>query len=191
MKKRVKSNNYFLIDKVFVILFTIFSIVLTIYLLLPNPTFPSQLNESLQSNEPADVETTLRRGYYTQDFRNTVMDHYTSQFSSIENIIIPTYRLNYPPEESQTFIRDQTRSTYLEEIVHPMRESIFISGFEPKLAKDTININGIHWNSKVIVKYIPSNIIIRLLIGLFTMIIISLLYLEYRNYFVSLSRIRK
>jgi hypothetical protein len=140
---------------------TIFAIFL-IYLLLPNTSFPIKLEDSLQSDEPADTETKLRRAYFTNNDRSGVLKHYQEEFRIH---FIPNYRLNYPPEEAQVFIRDQTRSTYLEEIVYPFRESLFVNGFEPKTEKDTIIINNLHWEQKVIVRHIPSNRFARVVIG--------------------------
>lgn len=146
-------------------LFILLSFVLVIYVLLPNPDFPEPLPDALQSDEPADVETPLRRGYFTNLSREGVITHYQNQVnhSKFFNYPMPTLRLNYPPEEAQTLIRDQARATFLEELAHPLRESLFINGFEPKEAKDAIVVNDKKWRQKIIVKYVPSNNIVRLL----------------------------
>jgi len=122
----------------------------SVYLLLPSSGFPEKIPDSLQSKELADTEDPNRRAYFTNYSREEVIEHYMNNFGG-------ALRLNYPPEESQTLIRDQTRSTYLEEIVHPMRESIYINGFEPKEDKDKINIEGRHFRQKIIVKYVEGN----------------------------------
>lgn len=145
--------------------------ILVGYSLLPGPDFPESPKSFVKSPEPADLESPLRRGYYTNATRDEVLEYYQEKFtkSPFYLITIPTYRLNYPPEESQTLIRDQTQSTFLEEIVHPLRESLFISGFEPKDGKREIRVEGKVYRQKVIVKYNTSNpevrIIISLLIG--------------------------
>ena len=151
--------------------FFLISLVFLLYLSLPSPEFPKPLNEAYQSREPADIETPLRRGYYTDYGRNEVLVHYQDQFrkSTFLGLPLPTYRLNYPPEEAQTIIRDQARSTFLEEIVHPFRESIFVNGFEPKLPQDAIRIEGKDWRQKIIVRYVPSSLAVRLLLGLSTL----------------------
>jgi hypothetical protein len=159
-------------------------------LLVPSPDFPEKLPNSLQSGEPADIETTLRRGYYTDSSRSEVISHYFKVFSKSKflNLPLPTYILNYPPEDAQTIIRDQTRSTYLEEIVHPFRESIFVNGFEPKDNKDAIQINGKFWNEKVIVRYYPSQSIIRIVFALVTT---TLIYIITKEWFLTFRKIRK
>lgn len=132
----------------------IVSVVFLGYLLLPNPGFPLPPPDSIQSKEPADTETSLRRAYFTNYSRQEVMDWYKSQFKWGED-------LNYPPETSQTIIRDQTRSTFLEEIVHPLRESIYVNGFEPAELKDAIFIEDRPWRQKIIIRYVPSPVFIR------------------------------
>lgn len=155
------------------------------YLLLPNPDFPAPLPDSLQSRELADTETPLRRAYFTNLSREEVMGWYKSQYSVslFGRIPLPTYRLNYPPEESQRIIRDQTRSTFLEEIVHPFRESLYINGFEPDPGdeKNSINIEGKHWRQKIIVRHVPSGVRERLGAFALTIIVMTFLFREYKK----------
>lgn len=136
------------------IIIVLFFSILFIYTLLPNPKFPNPPPDALQSKEPGDSEDlSVRRAYFTNFTREEVMKHYQNMFKG--------FRLNYPPEEAATIIRDQTRSTFLEEIVHPFRESFYVNGFEPKEAKDAIEIAGLPWRQKITVKYVPSNLILR------------------------------
>ena len=164
--------------------YILLSLFFLIYLSFLNPQFPDPPTDSLQSNEPADTETETRRAYFTNYTREEVLVHYVNQLqkTTIWDIKIPTYRLNYPPEEAQTLIRDQTRSTFLEEIVHPFRESLFVNGFEPKVEKDTIFIDGKRWRQKIIVRYVASNSVIRLILGILTLTLIYIVskytYLE-------------
>ena len=143
-----------------IIIVLIFS-VLFIYTLIPNPKFPNPPEGALQSKEPGDSEDlSIRRAYFTNLTREEVMKHYQNEFKG--------YRLNYPPEEAATIIRDQTRSTFLEEIVHPFRESFYVNGFEPKNAKDAIEIEGLPWRQKITVKYVQSDLIFRSFVILLT-----------------------
>jgi len=136
-----------------IIIVLIFSL-LFIYALLPNPKFPDPPPGALQSKERGDSEDlSVRRAYFTNMTREEVMKYYQNEFKG--------YRLNYPPEEAATIIRDQTRSTFLEEIVHPFRESFYVNGFEPKSAKDAIEIEGLPWRQKITVKYVSSRIYVR------------------------------
>lgn len=137
---------------IYLLLFAIFFL----YSVTPNPDFPEPPPDSLQSDEPADTETPLRRSYFTNLSRHEILNHYQDQFGY-------SYRLNYPPEEAQTIIRDQARSSYLEEIVHPFRESVFVNGFVPATKKDAINIEGRSWEQKITVRQVNSSLLVRML----------------------------
>lgn len=171
------------------VIFILILLVFLGYLILPASDFPSPPPDSIRSFEPADVETPLRRGYYTDFTRNEVMNYYFNQFKRIKfmNILLPTYILNYPPEEAQVLIRDQARSTFLEEIVHPFRESIFVNGFEPKEAKDAIVVEEKNLRQKIIIRYIPTSPYIRVVFGTIS---IALIYLLTKEYFYTLKKIK-
>lgn len=134
------------------------------------------LDDSLQSDEPADTEDPKRKAYFTDYDREGVLDHYKKQMKdeSLLGISLPTYRLNYPPEEAQIIIRDQTRSTFLEEIVNPFRESLYINGFEPNIQKDAIFIQERQWRQKIIVKHIESDKLVRLTVGVMSLLFIPM-----------------
>lgn len=162
------------------ILYLIFSLFLLAYVCLPSPAFPLPPKDALQSDEQGDMESPLRRAYFTNLTREEVGEYYKSVFSksSFLNIPITTYKLNYPPEESQTLIRDQTRSTFLEELVHPLRESIYINGFEPKDPKDAIFIQGKFWRQKIIIRYVPSSLFVRIGVSVLIIIAIPIIFKE-------------
>jgi hypothetical protein len=163
-------------------LFILFSIVYLAYLSLPSPEFPTPPPNSVQSQEPADTESPLRHAYFTDYTREEVLTWYKNQFNYspfMELAPLPTYRLNYPPEEAYGIIRDQTRSTFLEEIVHPFRESLFINGFEPKVEKDAINIDGKKWRQKITVRWVPSSVYSRILVGILTIFCVWFIYLSF------------
>ena len=151
--------------KIFLVLYLIGSIFFLIYLCLHSPKFPVPPPDAFQSMEDADIETPLKRAYFTNYTREQVIDHYLNQFSRKSLV------LNYPPEDAQTLIRDQTRSRYLQEIVHPFRESLFINGFIPMVPKDDIWYKGVHYEEKITIKYIPSSLPVRLTVGILTLIV--------------------
>jgi len=155
-------------------LYIICSLIFLIYLALPNINYPEKIKESIQSKEPADTENILRRAYFTNYGRSEVINHYMNEYKLLG--IFSSIRLNYPPEEAQVMIRDQTMSTYLEELVYPFRESIYINGFEPKNMQDTIIIDGVNWQQKIIIKQVTSNVVLRFIIGS------SVVFLGYRIY---------
>lgn len=140
-----------------------------VYLLYPDSKFPQDLPNSLRSFEPADTETPNRRAFFTNMTREQIMDFYKRNF-----VGVLSYRLNYPPEEAQSLIRDQTQSSFLEEIVHFGKQSLFINGFVPTKATEQINRNGVHYTTKVTVRYVPSGFITRLT----TLLLLSLVTLS-------------
>lgn len=175
------------------VLFLMLSFGFLIYLALPTPNYPNKLSDALQSNEPGDTEDPLRKAYFTDLQREDVMAYYVDEFKKFSrfNVVLPTYRLNYPPEDAQTLIRDQTRSTFLEEIVHPFRESFFVNGFKPKEEKDNILIAGKEWVEKITVKYVPSNVYLRLFVGIFSLLFIKILFREWQDAIVEFRKVFK
>lgn len=148
-----------------------------LYLALPAHPFPKQLPDSVQSLEEADTESPYRRAYFTNFTREEVMKHYQNQMNSRIGIPLPTYRLNYPPEEAYSLIRDQTRSTFLEEVVNPLREYLYVNGFKPAVAKDEIWYKGKRYEQKITARYIPTNIYVRFFaFGLSLLILAVLIY---------------
>lgn len=148
------------------------------YLVLPSPKFPEIPPGSLQSNEPADTESTYRRAYYTNLSRSEIMDYYDNAFRGQIPI---QYRLNLPPEDAITVIRDQTRSSFLELIVHPGRESLYVNAFVPSKPTEEINIDKVHYLNKVIVRYLPSHPISRLTVLAMSGLLILWLVKEYSH----------
>jgi hypothetical protein len=147
-----------------------------VYLVLPSPGFPPPPPGSLVSNEPADTETIYRQAYYSNLSRSEVMKYYTTVFRSPLQ-----FTLNHPPEDAGTLIRDQTRSSYLEEIVHPGKEVLYVNGYTPTKPEDKIVRNGLVYSSKIVIHLIPSTIITRLTVLLLTAVVTVLLWREYRH----------
>jgi len=163
------------------------------YLILPNPDFPKPLPNSVQSSEPGDSEDlTHRRAYFTNYSREEVLSYYQKELenSYILGIKIPNFRLNYPPEEAQTIIRDQTRSTFLEEIVVFFRESFFVNGFKPSSPKDDIWYKGVHYQQKITVKYISSSVLIRIAVFSLNFILFGLIYREVSYFLKDLCKLK-
>lgn len=171
-----------MINKLVKILFIFFGITLLIYLALPAPVFPKTLWDFESSTEPADQESPMRRGYFTNLTREQLIDHYAKEFRWGK-------QFNYPPEDAQTLVRDQTHATFLEEIVHPMRESLFIAGNKIQSGKEPFEIDGKKFNQKVIVKYVDSNIFVRLAVGILTLCLIWILGSECTKTYAKIFRI--
>jgi hypothetical protein len=170
-------------EKILKISSVIFGVLFLFYLAIPNSDFPAPPLDSLQSHEPADSENPLRRAYFTNYSRAEVLVWYKGQFErpTVLGIKIPAYLLNYPPENAQTIIRDQTRSTFLQEVVHPFRESVFINGFEPTNPKDAIFIENRVWRQKITVRYIPSLPVVRLGVFAGMIYLTAVLFKQWRS----------
>lgn len=150
-------------------IYIFFALLVFVYLIPNSPPFPQPPPDAVQSLEKADTEDVFRRAYFTNLNRQEVLQHYQTQMGQVQvfGFKVPSYRLNYPPEHAFVLIRDQTRSTFLEEIVHPLRESFYVNGFEPKVAKDDIWYKSVHYTLKITVKYVDTNLYERLtIIGL-------------------------
>lgn len=164
------------IKKFFQVFGLLVVLVVFIYLLLPSPSEPPPLPQSRKSTEPGDMGQIpgLFAAYYTNLSRSEVITFYQSYFthSSLRGIPFITYRLNHPPEYTWQVFRETEHSSFLEELVHPFRESWFINGYEPlkdpfkKEGQELANFkfDGQEYSLKVQVLEKDSNILIRLVI---------------------------
>lgn len=159
--------------KIFLKLFCCFILLFLLYLLIPSPAEPPPLPDSRKSTEPGDtIEIPGLFAYYTNMSRQDTISFYRKYFSQSKLFGIPllTYRLNHPPEYVWEVIRDTIHSSFLEELVHPFRESLYINGYEPE--NDPFNKTGQkyanfsfdnkEYSMKVIVYRKGSNSLIRL-----------------------------
>jgi hypothetical protein len=124
---KIKKNKFLLI----LLSFWLLGLV---YLALPEPVIPN-LPNSLKSDEPGDtVQIPGVWAYYTNLSRAEVINFYQEAFSRSSFLKIPliTYRLNHPPEYAQETIIDTLKNNFYEELVHPLEESLFISGWIPQ-----------------------------------------------------------
>ena len=106
--------------KIFYFLFVIFNIFALIYLVYPLPSLPD-LPNSVKSNLPGDtVQISHVTAYYTNMSRTEVMNFYKAYYTGLFRI-----NLNHPPEKAKQVIVDTIPSYYLEEIVLPLKESLY------------------------------------------------------------------
>ena len=161
-----------------------------IYLVLPSPQYPD-LTGGVRSDEPGDTwQHPDQKGFYANEDRATILKDIQSQYViKIGNFSLPNFRLNYQPEEARIYVRDLLESYYLEEIIYPFRESIFVNGWEPKkspryakvlLAKDIpeISLHGIAYNSKITLKQTHSPAWARILVWTLTFPAAYIVYLS-------------
>lgn len=172
-----------------ILLGIIFLIGLT-YLLWPGPTHTSNfsaLPNSLKSEEPGDTyQNPNNAAYFSQLRRKGVTNYYKNEFSYLKifGITIPPIRTNHPPEEAFIYIRDQQPSTYLEQYSYPLRDALFVNGFEPfsetgkpyGMGATDIYINEQYFVSKTTLRYYGSSVTSRIIVYLLIWVGIILLY---------------
>ena len=137
------------------------------YVLMPAPEFPADLPNSPISREPGDVsDFANRKAYFTDMTREEIMSFYDSEFRHVSVLgVIPPIRIrDYPHEEAEWHVYTPLLSTHLEELVFPMRESLFVSMYEPGDKDDKIAYEGQPYGIKVTIRYYRSSVWGRLLI---------------------------
>lgn len=186
-----------------VILFVLFLAGL-VYLILPGPTriedFPP-LPNSVKSDEPGDTyQNPNIAAYFSNEWRKEATGFYLKEFQALHceklfgifpNPIcyIPPIRLNHPPELAFEYIRDQQLTTYLEEYLYPMRESIFVNGYEPydKSGRpfdgksQPLTANGVEYPTKTTLRYYPSNTFSRVFVYIASFCLMTILFKEFRR----------
>ncbi len=166
-----------------------------VYLLAPTPSLP-ELSNAVLSNEPGDtVQNPDQRGYYTNSSRQQVLSEIQKNFKiNFLGYKIPSYRLNFRPEEAGELVRDQLKSNYLEEIIYPLHSSVFVNGWEPKkspayankqsLEVPDISIYGVPYEAKITLKPTTSTSPLRVFVWT---LIFPLSYLVLKSLTISLS----
>ena len=112
--------------------------------------------------------------YFSNNFREFVVPFYLKNYQNLTYLPFPPLRLNRPPEYSWTAIKKHTDSTYLEELVYPLRDSLYVNGFEPfysdgspKFWGSTIfDVKGHSWLTKTTLRFYPSDALVRILVWL-------------------------
>lgn len=169
-------------------LFILIFLLGTFYLMLPSPKDFPPLPQGVKSIEPGDtIQIPGVCAYYTDMPRKEVVDYYFDYFSRSPFLGIPliTYKLNHPPERIREVLRDTQQSTFVEEIVHPFRESVFVNGFEwnndpftslKGRIKNILFIEGKVYQFKVTLYYQESKAWQRLIIFYLTLIVVYLTF---------------
>lgn len=162
----------------FYLLLCAVSLLLLVYLIFPSPIAIinfEQLPESVVSSLSGDTEQVPNvKAFFSNNYRATVIPFYSLDYKSDTLFWFPPLRLNYPPEHAYTAIKDQTQSTYLEELFYPLRDSLFVNGLEP-FEQDTkapryqgatmfVADDNNAYETKVTLRYYPSNYIARIIV---------------------------
>lgn len=169
-------------------IFVTFSILLLIYLFFPGPTsindFPA-LPDSTKSTLSGDTwQVPNVVGYFSNHYRQFVVSFYRQVVKEKTSLPFPPLRLNYPPEYAYIAIKDQTQSTYLEEYSYPLRESLFVNGFEPYFengqpkfwGSTQFEVDGRAFYTKTTLRFYPVSWWVKLLVWLGINISVILLW---------------
>lgn len=111
-------------------------------------------------------------GYFSNNYRNFAVPFYSTIYQGLSHFLIPPVRINYPPEFAFTAIKKYTESTYLEELVYPLRDSLYVNGYEPFYQDGKPKFWGSskfvpsdkEWDTKVTIRFYPSSFWARLLV---------------------------
>ncbi len=171
-----------------------------VYILYPGPNsiknFPPIPN-SLKSNEEGDtVQIPNVSAYYSFWRRDEITNLYKRHYELINfwPFFVPAIKLNHPPEYAFNYVRDQLKSTFLEEYTYPLRDSLFVSGYDQKVYNDlqyithsfysdTIHLDGVFYNSKTTLRFYPSSIFARIIVYLLIWILtIKLFKISQKNF---------
>lgn len=157
-------------------LFISFSLILLIYILWPGPSKISDF-APLPSSDKSKLEgDTIQipnvAGYFSNNFREFAVPFYMKVYQELNHFPFPAIRLNHPPEYSWLTIKKHTDSTYLEELTYPLRNSLYINGFEPFYSDGSpkfwgstkFEVDKHVWDTKVTLRFYPSNRAVRILV---------------------------
>lgn len=143
------------------------------------------LPESVKSKLAGDTfQIPNVSAYFSNNYRDFVIKFYQENFRDLAWLPFLPYRLNYPPEYSFVAIKKHTDTTYLEELVYPLKGSLFVNGYEPfnidKTAKywgsTKFQEEGKEWETKSTLRLYPSSFFARLIVWFGITVAILLLY---------------
>ena len=170
-------------------LFLIFSILLLIYMIWPGPgkisdfkALPNSDKSTLAGDNITQVPNVA--AYFSENYREFVVPYYSKIYQSLNWLPFPPLRLNHPPEYSWTVIKKHTDSTYLEELIYPLKSSLFVNGFEPFYSdgtpkfwgSSTFGMNDHSWHTKTTIRFYPSSAVVRILVWSGIIISVYLLF---------------
>ncbi|MBI3485813.1 hypothetical protein HY025_02605 [Candidatus Daviesbacteria bacterium] len=169
------------------------------YIILPGPSSIDSflpLPNSVKSNLEGDTIQNPNIAAYFNDFRREFITSYYRQMLGERvffDLKVLPLRLNHPPEEAYQYVRDQQESTFLEEYVFPLRESLFVNGVDPHADNDRRKVKvrsyvGDHiyyqdryFNTKATLRYYPSPYLARFLVYLGIWVAFIVLYKLFRR----------
>lgn len=158
--------------------YVIFSLLLLIYMVWPGPSqisdFKALPNSDKSTLEGDTIQIPNVVGYFSDNYRKYVVAYYLKDYQQNSHLPFPPLQLNHPPEFSWNVIKKHTDSTYLEELVYPLRDSLYVNGFEPFYEDGSpkfwgsvkLNEGKDLWFTKTTLRFYPSKIVVRVLVWL-------------------------
>lgn len=168
--------------------FIVFSLLLLVYMIMPGPSSISDFKPLPNSDKSTLSGDTFQipnvSAYFSNNYRNFAVSFYLENYLQKTWLPFPPLKLNHPPEFSWKVIKQHTDSTYVEELVYPLRDSLYINGFEPfyedgspKFWGSTKFNQGENlWYTKTTLKFYPSSILTRFIVWFGISLSILLLY---------------
>lgn len=169
-------------------IFLIFSGLLLIYMLWPGPSKISNFKALPVSDKSTLEGDTIQlpnvAAYFSDNYREFVVPFYVSNYQEKSSLPFPPIRINRPPEYSWIAIKKHTDSTYLEELIYPLRDSLYVNGFEPFYSDGSpkfwgstkFEVNGHSWFTKTTLRFYPSNYFVRIIVWFGIIVSINFLY---------------
>ena len=160
--------------------------------------FPSEISkfqplpDSVKSELAGDTyQVPNVAAYFSNNYRDFVVKFYQDNFKKLAYMPFSPFRLNYPPEYSFVAIKKHTDTTYIEELVYPLKGSLFVNGYEPFNPDKTPKfwgstnfvVEGSTWDTKTTLHLFPSSFIVRLIVWAGIVSSISLLHRLTRKVF--------
>lgn len=145
-------------------------------MLWPGPSkisdFRALPNSDKSTLEGDTIQIPNVAGYFSDNFRNFVVPFYSKDYKNLNHFFFPPLKLNHPPEYSWIAIKKHTDSTYLEELIYPLRSSLYVNGFEPFYEDGTpkfwgsvrVEVNKHNWYTKTTLRFYPAKLIVRILV---------------------------
>lgn len=166
----------------------IFNVFALFYIISPVPKIPD-LPNSVKSNLPGDTtQITNVSAYYTNMSRAEVMDFYYTNFNGPSRT-----KVNYPPEKAKDIITDTIQSYYLEELVLPLKGSLYVNGFEwandvftkpEQRIKNKLLYNGTEYRAKITTRTFIASVPKRLAVFFFTEIVLIITILTLKSFLI-------
>lgn len=165
-----------------------FSVLFLVYMIWPSPgkvsDFAPLPNSDKSTLEGDTIQIPNVSAYFSDNFRDFAVSFYRDIYQNKTFLFLPPLTINHPPEYSWVAIKRHTDSTYIEELVYPLRDSLYVNGFEPFYSDGSEKFwgstkfeeGGNLWFTKTTLRYYPSNVFIRLIVWVGVLASIFALY---------------